>query len=298
MTEQYRAFPPGRGHLKIPVSSRRAARAGLAMYAPCRPKGVLARWVAWRIVGVLGAGALPGHPTTWKPPMSEAMWAALVTEWADVAGRFDGVAVHERLQASRSGFAVMLLKEGDPLAFVKVREGDGTSIDNEFRALGAVANHEPGAFVVPRPVTTGEVGGWHYLMTSSLAPELHRMPVHPPLGRVLEDVRNGLSSLGRPTDTPAHWEPMHGDFTPWNLRECRGGSLFLIDWEDAGWAPPGADEVLYRAVEAMLTGKHRVDAGSREARTFWVERLRGRQVATADDQDAGVVEALLGLLDD
>lgn len=231
--------------------------------------------------------------------MPEAVWSALEAQWADEVGHFDGVAVYERLQASRSGFALVLLEGGESIAFVKGREGGGVSIENEFQALSEVADYGPDAFLVPQPVAAGAIGGWHYLVTSVLHPELHRMPVDPPLAQVLRDVRNGLSSLGRPTGTPDDWEPMHGDFTPWNLRERSDGSLFLIDWEDAAWAPPGADRVLYRSVEAVLTGsRRRFGAIPHEARLFWVDRLRGRRVTTGSDRDAGLVKALLGLLED
>jgi hypothetical protein len=37
-------------------------------------------------------------------------------------------------------------------------------------------------------------------------------------------------------DTPLPSALVHGDFTPWNLRETRGGGCTLIDWESAEWA--------------------------------------------------------------
>ena len=87
--------------------------------------------------------------------------------------------------------------------------------------------------------------------------------------------------------TSTHWEPMHGDFTPWNLRTKRNQSLFLIDWEDAGWAPPGADEVYYRVVERVL-GKAAVVPRLDEPRAFWIERLhkRHQRAKAAGDTDA------------
>jgi hypothetical protein len=66
---------------------------------------------------------------------------------------------------------------------------------------------------------------------------------------------------------------MHGDFTPWNLRQLRGGALVLVDWENAGWAPPGADEVFYRATWAAL--RHRLPGGcdAHESIQFWRDRV-------------------------
>ena len=123
--KSHRAFPPGRGNLKIPISSRRAAHAGLALYSPCRQKGRLARWVAWRAVGLLGPIALPGNPVEWHAPMEARIWGDLVAEWSQVVGSFNVLAVHERSQASRRGFAALLLRDGDPVGFVKVRDTDG-----------------------------------------------------------------------------------------------------------------------------------------------------------------------------
>ena len=90
--KSHRSFPPGRGNLKIPISSRRSAHAGLALYAPCRPKGRFARWVAWRLVGLVGPRALPGNPVAWLPPMGNTVWEQLLGEWRDTVGTFTELA--------------------------------------------------------------------------------------------------------------------------------------------------------------------------------------------------------------
>jgi len=294
----FRSFPPGRGHLKIPTSSRRAARAGLALYAPCRPKGILVRWAAWRIVGVLGAYATPGRPTEWRPPVRDSVWADLTDVWRDEIGPFDGLAVYERPQASRSGFAALLLEAGDPRAFVKLRENEEAPLANEWQALGAISRSNPTLFLVPRPLASGNIGGWYFLMTTALSPGLHRMPHQPALSEILEDVRRGLSSLERPAGVPGTWEQMHGDFTPWNLRQRSDGSLFLIDWEDAGWSPAGSDEVLYRAVEAVFSGSAVKGDLPEDAVQFWRERLaiRVENGKLAGDADWRLASRLLAVL--
>ena len=55
--------------------------------------------------------------------------------------------------------------------------------------------------------------------------------------------------LDRPAGTPEHWRGAHGDLTPWNLRRSSTGT-WLIDWEDACWAPPGTDRIYFAAVTA------------------------------------------------
>ena len=294
----YRAFPPGQGNLKIPTSSRLAARAGLALYAPCRPRGRLARWIAWRTVGFLGPKTTPGKPVEWQPPVKPGIWETMKSEWRRLVGRFDEVAVHERIQQSRGGFAGTLLAEGIPAGFVKVRDGESAPMLNEHRALEAMGSSRPRFFEVPRPLAVGKVAEWNYLLTAALAPDLHRMPVEPPLPAIVGEIRAGLEALSRPANIPAHWEPMHGDFTPWNLRQRRDGTLFLIDWEDAGWAPPGADEVYYRAVVQFLSRKSgECDGQSDEAGQFWLNRIEARraQAGDAKDADADLGEALLSI---
>ena len=295
----HRAFPPGQGNLKIPTSSRRAARAGLALYAPCRPKGRLARWVAWRAVDLAGPRAVPGSPTEWSPPMGVDVWQALASQWTENVGSFDEVAVHERMQASRSGFAALLLSDGHPVGFVKVRDGDDAPLLQEFRALTFISSAQPRTFEVPRPLVVDGVEGWNYVLTTALRPDLHRMASEPPLREITAEIRAGLEALPRPADIPPHWEPMHGDLTPWNLRQRRDGTCFLIDWEDAAWAPPGADEVYYRATTLVLRNSplRSWSAQGREAADFWQGHLRDRIVRRSGDRDNGLIERIFEQLD-
>jgi aminoglycoside phosphotransferase (APT) family kinase protein len=96
---------------------------------------------------------------------------------------------------------------------------------------------------------------------------------------VVEEIAAALRTLPRAAETPPHWRPMHGDLTPWNLRRLDAGPMILFDWEDAGWGPPGADEVLFRATEAALGSgrKGNDERDHEEALAFWQERLaRGR----------------------
>jgi aminoglycoside phosphotransferase (APT) family kinase protein len=89
---------------------------------------------------------------------------------------------------------------------------------------------------------------------------------------------------------------MHGDFTPWNLRSSPGGQLTLVDWEEAGWGPPGADEVLYRAVSGALTRRPVTGLGGAvEAVDFWTERVADR-LAAGGDEDRAFGQRLLEVL--
>lgn len=271
-TQRYKDFPPGWGHIKVPMSSKGAALAGLALYAPCRARGIWAQRAARASVAIFGPRALPGRSVPWTP-MSEMEWLALSDVWRRELGAFDDVAGYSRLQACRTGLALVLLHKGSPIAFVKVRQCDSVSLSNEGRAMEAVWSFRPRAFQVPEPLRSGSAGGWHYLASAPLPSGLHRQPRNPPMAAILEEVDAALAGLPRPLKTPDHWRPMHGDFTPWNLRQLRGESLVLIDWENAGWGPPGADEVFYRATTAALRHSLANRCDAHEAVQFWRERL-------------------------
>ena len=118
--------------------------------------------------------------------------------------------------------------------------------------MQAVWHHRPRSFLAPQPLAAGSTGPWHYLASAPLPPGLHGPARRPPLADILADIDTALGSLPRSSETPAHWRPMHGDFAPWNLRTLAGGGLALIDWEAAGWGPPGADRVFYEATSAAL----------------------------------------------
>jgi aminoglycoside phosphotransferase (APT) family kinase protein len=114
---------------------------------------------------------------------------------------------------------------------------------------------------------------------------LHRPQRRVPLDRLLEEVQAGLAAaLPRDPALPPTWEPAHGDLTPWNLRRSahqRRQPVALIDWEGAGWAPPGADRVYFRAVESVVFGAP-VQAGPIEAVEYWLERARRRPASDYD----------------
>jgi len=270
------------------MSSRGAALAGLGLYSPCRARGVWAQRAARAWVAILGPRALPGRSFPWVP-VSEGEWQELSETWRRELGEFDDVAGYSRTQTSRGGVGLLLLRNGSAIAFVKLRQGDHGRLANERCSLEAAWRHQPRAFGVPEPLRFGSVGDWQYLAAAPLPPGLHRPARHPPLRAIVEEIEAALADLPRPPGTPDHWRPMHGDFAPWNLRQVRGGSLVLMDWENAGWAPPGADEVYYRATRAALRYRIAERSDAREAVQFWRERVLARP---ADARDRLLATAL------
>jgi N-acetylglucosaminyldiphosphoundecaprenol N-acetyl-beta-D-mannosaminyltransferase len=291
----FKRFPPGRGELLVPTASRREALAALALYPACRPSASRVQRAARAIVRLAGPRALPGAITSWTPPLPAEAWARLEAAWRSAIGPWDGLAVLGRAQSERDGVALLLLRLGQPVAFVKLRR-DAGPLDRERAALDLVRDAMPRSFRAPQVRAHGTEEGWSWLATSTLRPGLHRRPDRPGLEVITREVETALARLPRPAETPAGWRPMHGDFTPWNLRRA-GEELWLLDWEGAGWGPPGADLVLYAAAEAALTGRLSGDAPapeSADAVAYWRSRVMEQKRDGRDRRLAARLAAALG----
>ena len=273
MQALYKDFPPGWGHLKIPTSSRRAALAALALYAPCKRRAIWAQRLAWFGTRLCGPALLPGSSTAWEPPMGRDTWEAILATLRLEVGSFDVLAAYHRLQRTRPGLALLLLRADHPVAFVKVRYGPASTLLNEARAQGEVWRFGPTSVAVTQPLCVGQACGWHYFATSALPPRLHRPPSNPPLSAIVAEIAEALSHHPKDPATPPHWTPMHGDFAPWNLRSVQGSGLWLLDWENAAWGPPMADEVFYRASHAGLRGGSPHFKAPLETILFWERQL-------------------------
>jgi hypothetical protein len=272
--ERYKTFPPKWAHIQVPVSSRGAARSALALYAPCLRRGYAVRDAAWLLVSAIGPHALPGRHKRLQAPLPAEQWQALLDAWQQELGTFDSLALHSRPQEHRSGFAVLLLREGRSLAFVRVRKGHQADLTREQHVLGLCAVARPVSFWHPEALAGGNVGEWSYLATTAFPSDRH-VAGRLPIADVLAEIGAALAPLPRDPGTPPHWVPMHGDLTPWNCRDLTDGRRALIDWEDAAWGPAGADEVLFRATVAALSGGS-PGPGPAEAVAFWQARLARR----------------------
>jgi len=239
---------------------------------------------AWALVSLFGPRVLPGGARPWTPPVPAQTWDELCASWREQTGPFDSFAVYQRVQRERGGVAVLLLHEGNPTAFVKLRSDGATELEHELLVLRALWEYRPRSFVVAEPLGTGHVGGWSYLAMSALPARRHRPPNGPPIGLIAREIEAALAGLPRPESVPAHWRPMHGDLTPWNLRRLADGRLVLFDWETAAWGPPQADEVLYRATAEASGGQPAGTSDAVEAIDYWIDRVVGRRVRGMRDQ--------------
>lgn len=272
--ERYKTFPPKWAHIQVPTSSAAAARAALALYAPCQPAGYLTRDAAWLAIRLFGPRALPGRARALAASVPAEQWRALVDLWFRDIGPFDTLALHARPQEHRSGFAALLLREGRSVAFVRVNAGSSEAFAHEQRVLELCAASDIRSFWYPRPVAHGRVDEWSYLAMSALPAQRH-VATRRPLVDVLQEIRSVLRELPKAANVPVHWTPMHGDLTPWNCRDFGRGRRALIDWEDASWGPPDADDVLFRATVAAMAGAA-PGPGPAEAVDYWQQRFTAR----------------------
>ena len=286
----FRRYPPTLGHVLLPAAPRSAALAGSTLYTAARTRGLLAQR--------LGRGMLRAFGTSWLPtadpadvPLLPEHREALVVLLADHGLRPESIAVYTRTQDARSGgYAVLVISDARPVGFVRV--GTPSELELECRALELLDIIGPKTFRHPRLLGRTSLGTVDLVLHTAVLDGYHRPPRRPPLDEIVREVQSALSGLPKPPDTPSHWVPMHGDFTPWNLRRT-GSGLSLIDWESVGWGPPLADQVLYGATSKAV-GLRRLASGlSSEASAFWLERI-GK---AGNSRDARLRRRLLEILE-
>jgi hypothetical protein len=234
-------------------------------------------------VAAVGPLALPVTRRAWvrrsqfSLPSGESAWQrirdALVP---DQTRHLTWVFFRSQWRVSR--FAAMGLdRVGSARAFIAVEPADVRTFHPSFTS---------DVVRIPELLGEFEAGNWAG-RRFEVVPRLSRTPscAWQQIVAVAEDVSARLTdSLSRPPDLPAHWRPMHGDFTPWNLREDRAGRLWLLDWENAAWAPRGADLMRYAVslrsvqlasvaelVEAVVRDVPGTDEELAEAGDFWLQ---------------------------
>lgn len=258
------------------------------MHAASRRSALAYQKGVHALVRRLGPAAAPGVSREWRPPMEVGTWRALFCEWAGVVGEIDECAVYERVQRERGGLSLTLLRGGAPAAFVKLILGVTPTPGNEGLALRRIEEAAPRTFRAPRLLQAGSVAGWSYLVLTPLTWGIHSPALRVEIGAVAAEIEGALAGLDKPAGVSAHWRPMHGDLAPWNLRVVTGQEKpVLYDWEHAGWGPPRADEVHYRATRAVLLG--RADPSLRdprleEARRYWMSQISARRNGSRRDR--------------
>lgn len=289
-------FPPGWGTALIPERPRRASAQATMLYTACRPVPLLAQQVVWAAARIGGARLLPGRREAFTAPLPTETFEGLYRDWVRAAGgQADGLALHRRVQPSRPS-AVLLLCAGPRSLLLRVRRNP-RDLDKERRISEAAARLRPRSFRVPALRAEGERDGWHWVGYEVIARRPH-WPVRSANPELFAEITELVeSALSRPADVPRSWCGCHGDLTPWNLRRS-GRATWLIDWEDAGWAPEGADLVYFTATAATLgrrpRGLLRVAETHAEATRYWRAIVDRRETVRREDRLQQRLSTLLG----
>lgn len=296
-----RAFPPRRRGVLIPLGDRRTAAAGVALYTPSKRWVVLAQQVAFAVVRLGGARLLPGRTEHWNPPCPPAQWKALVAQWEECLGPLTGFATYQRRQRARTGLTLVVTRDGEAVAIVKIRDEEG-SLAMEQAALSVVGSGSPRQFRVPQPLGSGRVDGLVWAAQQCVFDRPHSAVLDMPEAFFVE-----VSTLLRPVfasqDSPAPTdemrdtacEPSHGDLTPWNLRRDRHGAVWLFDWEDVELATVGSDRTYFAVMARTLVDRLMPSDLPGPAVTRWRRVLLERLAAAPED--ASLAERALILLD-
>lgn len=241
------------------------------MYTVSRRPALLAQQMAYMFVATLGARALPGRPVQWEVPDA---WRELVAQWEDCLGRIDSVAVHQRKHLDRIGITLLAVREGRPLAIIKLRE-DNAGLLNEQTALTSLANMRPRTFRSPMPLGYGAANGWHWSAQDVVFTRPH-VPIFAAPRILFDEVQAALESMTPRRETATYWRFCHRDLTPWNLRRDAGGTLWLFDWEDCGPAPRDSDRAYFAAAARAVRGVPMPRDLDRESVAYCRDEIKAR----------------------
>lgn len=272
-------FPPGAPTVLITTGDRYAASLGVTMYTASRPIALAAQWAAWLSIRMIGARILPGTAERLHVPQFEEIARSL-----RIWGQQTPVA-HYRRKDGRSGRTFVCAGPSGRL-LVKIRE-DATRLEREQRLLAAVQRYRPRTFSAPRPVGLGTLTdgrAWSAQEMVFVAP--HHPCLRLPAG-FEDDLAAVLKSVGMDDQPSESFSLAHGDLSPWNLRRDHRGRLWLFDWEDATWAPRGADRLYFEAAVAAIRPRREqtgIDGVDGTAATYWLKRIAARPDSGQADQ--------------
>lgn len=281
-------FPSGAPTVLVAKSDRNAAGLGVTMYTASRPITLAAQWAAWLSIRVLGARILPG-----------AVEHIHVPEFAEIAtslraGQDQTPVAQYRRKDGRSG-STFVSAGPSGRSLIKIRE-NANKLEREQRLLAAVQRHHPRTFSAPAPLGFGVLTdgrAWSAQEMVFVAP--HHPCLRLPAG-FEDELRSVLESVQSDERPSAGCSLAHGDLSPWNLRRDHRGRLWLFDWEDAAWAPNGADRLYFEAAVAAIrprrqkAGIDKIDATSAE---YWVARIAARlESVQSDDINRRMIKTL------
>jgi hypothetical protein len=284
------AFP--RGKPQLFSDSPRALSNGVLVYAFGRRMSPLVQRGIALFVRLPGVRRLVAERQPRIDPVCGwDVWDTIVQQLRQDTDRAVGqwLHLHSQWEKPRSS-AIGLGADGRPEFFLMIEA---------FHASSRGPLRPVSSFRVPACTASFRVGDWS-VRQHELLPRYHRPATwnRERIGQVAADVCRALAgALERPPDIPPHWQPMHGDLVPWNLREDERGQLWLMDWEDSGWGPPLADvlrfvvayhslapstpERIAARVREILAAEPR--AAIQEAASFWLQHRNLRRAQSTEE---------------
>ncbi len=265
-------FPPGPTGVLIPRDDRRCAARGLTLYTASRPSILAAQWMTWMWLRTLGPRLLPGR--------SEPIDLNLLPEISGALGfGHDGLrrmAIYRRRDLVRTG-TTFVASGSHHDVLVKIR-GRPDALRVEQSLLSAVSAQALTTFSVPRPLGQGLLADGRYWSAQEMvfsAP--HRPCLRLPDG-FDDDLARACDHVQELGGRRVHDDlvPAHGDLTPWNLRRDHHGRLWLFDWEDVGFAPPGSDRAYFAAALGVVRPRAPMPATDARSADHWIRRIEDR----------------------
>ncbi|MDH4144271.1 MAG: polysaccharide biosynthesis C-terminal domain-containing protein [Acidimicrobiia bacterium] len=244
----------GDPHLSLRIRSRAsialpASPSQLALLFDAVPpagwRGRLARWVLARL-GMARpqlAARLPFVERTPRAPLTLDLdlVAEVLVEAVERLGQpVDGVLWLLPPASSEPRLGALLLHRDAPVAHLRMK------VDKHRGRVPhpLVARGERTGVEWPLVLDRWQIGTARCELTTVVALGRHR-PAHPSIDEVVAIADDVAASLGGPRRIGSSVRsPMHGDFTPWNLR-AGSGRVALFDWEHASYGPPHADLIRY-----------------------------------------------------
>lgn len=269
--------------ISVAARPRRAARLGLALVGPSRPSTRAAVRAFDLAIATFGTALFAPRARADALPVDEEAWEQVLAAIEVEHGPMAIAGAYRRIQASRSGGAVLICDAAGRSRFVKL-QSDAAAMERERATLVALGARSDGSWAAPRLLGSGATAGWTWLMTEGLPHALHR----PRLAFDVAPFADDLDRLLAPTlgDRPVDgWRVAHGDLAPWNVRRS-GRATIVLDWETVGWAPPRADEAYFAACAATLRSRRvvaRALGGSTAAAVdWWLDKIATRDPTDAD----------------
>lgn len=223
------------------------------MHSACRPLPVLAA----NFIGELSRVSVrlvPGIAAELQLPIPAGSWKRFIHSLEETAHSVISDMIVMRPSDRRRARLMFLALDSRriPLLFVKLTRNPPNSLaDQMLKKLDQLE----ASFWYPRARGSGTLEDdagvkWWYSIDEPMPQGPHWPARLSPAYR--RHVAATISQLAEPPEPNLF--AIHGDLAPWNVRQIGGGRRAIIDWENATWAPAGADEMWHAVTHSLIGG--------------------------------------------